>query len=141
MYRSAAKSVVISGHRWRCFGHLIRHHIPRRHFISYPPSSLYAALIISHYFYFHFYHFNAISIPNYAILYFNLQKIYYYFEDNDAFLTVSENGFKKLHRVSVTFQRNRKVLFYLQVDISLASVENENDTFLVRDHYAWASNL
>ncbi|KAI3683359.1 hypothetical protein L1987_83862 [Smallanthus sonchifolius] len=38
MYRSAAKSVVISGHRWRSIGLLTRHPLPRRHFISYPPS-------------------------------------------------------------------------------------------------------
>ncbi|KAK1413663.1 hypothetical protein QVD17_35439 [Tagetes erecta] len=38
MYRSAAKSVVISGHRWRCIAHIFRFPIPRRHFISYPPS-------------------------------------------------------------------------------------------------------
>ncbi|KAD5803626.1 hypothetical protein E3N88_14986 [Mikania micrantha] len=38
MYRSAAKSVVISGHRWRSVGLLTRYPLPRRHFISYPPS-------------------------------------------------------------------------------------------------------
>ncbi|KAJ0623987.1 putative DNA mismatch repair protein MutS [Helianthus annuus] len=37
MYRSAAKSVVVSGHRWRSIGLFTRYPLHRRRFISYPP--------------------------------------------------------------------------------------------------------